>query len=106
MPAQGAQRDFRNLWLVLGSTILSVVLLEIALQLAFLWRSGSWLVAGTAFQIGYTVSVPDRRGYSLRSNVDIRERKVRLTTNADGFRNPAPAERSGPVVVVIGDSVP
>ena len=88
------------------SILASVVLGEGALQIHHRVRSGHWLweQAG-GFQVNYAARVPDRREYALRPGYH----DARTSIDELGFRASPPRpdlSAGGPVIAVMGDSVP
>ncbi|NER94650.1 MAG: SGNH/GDSL hydrolase family protein [Symploca sp. SIO1B1] len=93
-----------NVALFISSTLTSILLLEISLQVVYLIRSGTWLSEDrAAFNIGYTAPVEDRRQYSLRSGYVNEE--LGIVVNDQGFRGSLPPSDSK-MIVTLGDSVP
>lgn len=117
-PASGKASKYMKQWtsgkirptiiallLILGSTLGSVFIGEVGLQLLYRVQKGAWLWEDTAFRIGYTQPVEDRRQYSLRPLY--RDEKAGLSINQLGFRETQPQEKTdNPIIVCIGDSVP
>jgi lysophospholipase L1-like esterase len=78
---------------------------ESGLQLLYRLKTGEWLSANSAFRIGYTKPLADRREYTLREGY--RDPDTGLTIDALGFRITRPeASSHQPVIVCAGDSVP
>lgn len=103
--AEKPHRTSRSLlYLLVGSTLLTFLLLEGGLQLYTRLQQGTWLWQNTASRIGYTQPVADRRQYALQPHyVDAAQG---LTINARGFRGALLAKEVPSIVAALGDSVP
>src|SRR5262249_25311936 len=68
-------------------------------------QKGEWLWENSAFRIGYTQPVEDRRQYTLRPRYE--DAKIGLSIDADGFRKTVPDKTKDRLLIVcLGDSVP
>jgi len=87
---------------VLLPAVVSLLLMEIALQTLFYFKNGYWLFTGqNRISVDYVKSVADRRQYSLKDGVFT----DRYTINSRGFRGPEmSAHDSRPVICILGDS--
>jgi len=83
---------------------LLILIAEVSLHSFFKISSGHWLWQQSAFDIGFTAPVPDRRHYALAPGYSNSEEGV--TISKSGFRGDENAEHSGLLIVAIGDSVP
>ena len=85
-------------------TIVTLLLLEIALQTFFYISNGYWLFSGhNNFSVKYVKPVGDRRQYSLKEGAVVGQD----TINSKGFRGPEMSEHDHrPVICILGDSVP
>ena len=92
-----------HLWLLLASTIVALFLCEAILQISYRTRHGNWLWKGTAFHVGYTQPVSDRRQYALRPNWTDPAQGIAI--NRLGFRGEL-VDSATPVIVAVGDSIP
>lgn len=87
--------------------VLSLLSLEIALQLYFRLTTGHWLVRQSAYRIEHIVAQRDERIYSYKPN--FRDPDGRLTIDEHGFRisrSVPPAPPGATVIAALGDSVP
>src|SRR4029453_8357189 len=75
-----------------------------ALHVYFRLQYGAWLWQNTAFRIGYTRPVADRRQYALQPNYT--DPVNGITINAWGFRGTLLPDELPSLVVALGDSVP
>ena len=94
----------KYLHMLLGSTLFALLFLEGALHAYFRMQKGAWLWQNTAFRIGYTQPVADRRQYALRPNYT--DPVNGITINAWGARGPLLSEEWPSLIVALGDSVP
>ena len=58
-------KKYTNFYVSLISTLLCLVLMEGILQIAFYYKKKVWLWDQEEYKVGYTVTVNDRRHYSL-----------------------------------------
>ena len=94
-----------TLLLILGSTLGTVFIGEVGLQLFYRVQQGSWLWENSGFRIGYTQPVEDRRQYSLRPLY--KDEKTGISIDQRGFRETLAQEGVGnKVIICLGDSVP
>ncbi len=91
--------------LALASLLAALTIGEVVLQAHYRIRNGAWLWENSAFRIGYTSPVGDRRQYALRPG--FRDEQAGITIDESGFRTTTPASGAAePLIVCAGDSVP
>jgi lysophospholipase L1-like esterase len=102
---ESSLNSFRALALVVISTVGALLVGEGGLQAYYYLENGKWLWQNTAFRIGYTQPLEDRRQYGLRPL--FQDREAGISIDQRGFRKTFPGggeqER---VIVCLGDSVP
>lgn len=91
--------------LVIGSILVALIIGELGLQIFHRIHKGEWLWENTAFRIGYTQPVDDRRQYNLRPRYE--DPKIGLSIDSEGFRRTVPnTANEKQIIVCLGDSVP
>ena len=97
--------DFTILILFIASIIGALLLGEGGLQVYYRLDKGNWLWANTAFRIGYTRPIEDRRQYGLRPL--FKDEKAGVSIDQRGFRETlAQGGVGNKVIICLGDSVP
>lgn len=94
------------MFVALATSLFALIMIsELSLQVFYRVKSGAWLWENSAFRIGYTQPVSDRRGYALRPGY--RDANAGISISESGFRRTPSSENARtPIIACIGDSVP
>lgn len=103
--AEKNQKFYNNFILLLISLFIAVILGEFLLQIYYRYQHNQWLWEDSAFRVGYTEQVFDRRKYSLKPGHKDHHKAIYI--NDMGFREPFPDDfKRKKLIVCLGDSIP
>lgn len=96
----------KKLSLVLISTLITLILGEMVLQVAYRLNNERWLWEENAFRVDYITPTDDSRKYSLRPDFYDKEQNIPINIWGERITKQPFTEETGQVVVCLGDSVP